>query len=141
MPQKIVVDSSVILKWLYRKDESYFVAADELLKDAVEGKILLFAPELAKYEVGNVLLVAKKLSKEDGIEALDTFFSFPIKFVSDENNLSHDAYFIGSTFGITYYDASFAALAKQENATLVTDNPKHQAKIKNVKVLPLSKYR
>lgn len=42
---------------------------------------------------------------------------------------------------LSNYDASFAALAKRENAVLVTDNPKNQVKIKGVKVVPLEKYK
>ena len=42
---------------------------------------------------------------------------------------------------MTYYDASFIALAKQEDAILVTDNPKHQTKISGVKVVPLGEYK
>lgn len=41
---------------------------------------------------------------------------------------------------ITYYDASFIALAKLENAQLVTDNPKHQGKTTEVKVIALQDY-
>jgi len=42
---------------------------------------------------------------------------------------------------ITYYDASFIALAQQENAIFITDNTKHQGKTSEVKVIPLSKYK
>ena len=48
---------------------------------------------------------------------------------------------IAESAGITYYDASFMALAKQEKATLVTDNPKHQRKIQGIKVIALKNYR
>jgi predicted nucleic acid-binding protein len=41
---------------------------------------------------------------------------------------------------MTYYDASFVALARIENAVLVTDNPKHQAKQLAVKVISLKDY-
>ena len=137
---KIVVDSSVILKWLYREDENHINQADLLLKNAVEKSVTLLAPELAKYEVGNVLLMAKKLSKENGVEVLDIFYSLLICFVPESKEIANETYIIGTQSGNTYYDASFAALAKQENAILITDNPKHQAKIGGVKVLPLEQY-
>lgn len=140
MSPKIVVDSSVILKWLYREDEKYLDQADLLLKNTVEDKVKLLAPELAKYEVGNVLLVAKKLPKNKGKEALETFYSLPIQYVSQSEDLSKESFLIGSNIKITFYDSSFIALAKQENAKLVTDNPKHQQKFPGVKVIPLSKY-
>ena len=139
--KKLVVDSSVILKWLYRKDEKYIEIADQILKDAVDKKIDLLTTELAKYEVGNVLLVAKKLPKELGEEALETFYSLPIQFLVQTEILSKETYKIGTNANITYYDASFIAISRQEDAILVTDNPKHQTKIKNVKVLPLERYK
>ena len=104
-------------------------------------KVILLAPELAKYEVGNVLLMAKKLSKENGVEALDLFYSLPIQFIPEVLETASSTFAIGATWGITYYDASFGALAKQEGAVLITDNPKHQSKISGVKVVPLEKYK
>ncbi len=42
--------------------------------------------------------------------------------------------------GITYYDASFLSLAKQYNATLITQNIKHQGKTKHITVKSLSSH-
>lgn len=138
--RKVVVDSSVILKWLNQKDELYLDQAEALLQDAKEGQIQLLAPELAKYEIGNVLLIGKKLSQEQIEEALDFFFALPIQFFSDSFELANSSAKFGQEAKITYYDASFLALAKQEEATLVTDNPKHQGKSPAVKVLALKDY-
>ena len=90
--------------------------------------------------MGNVLLAAKKLSEKDGKEALDLFYLFPIQFFSETIELAKRTYIIGHKDKLTYYDASFVALAQQEGAVLVTDNPKHQRRIPNVKVIPLEKY-
>lgn len=137
---KVVVDSSVIVKWLNQKDESYLKQAEAVLKDASDGKIELLAPEIAKYEVGNALLAGKKLSYSEGKEALDLLFSLPLSFYLTSFELAQSSYLIADMAGITYYDASFIALAKEEQATLVTDNPKHQGKKLGVKVVPLSEY-
>lgn len=137
---KVVVDSSVIVKWLNQKDEGYLEQAETLLKEARNGKIELLAPEIAKYEVGNALLAGKKLSYSEGKEALDLLFSLPISFYLASFELAQNTYLIADRAGITYHDASFIALAQQEKATLVTDNPKHQRKIKEIKVIPLAEY-
>ena len=137
---KFVVDSSVIFKWLYRTDEKYLEQADRLLQDGYTNKIFLLVPELSKYEVGNVLLMAKKLDAERAKEALEIFYSLPVQFISETIELSRETYAIGNKSGITYYDASFAALAKQEEAVLITDNPKHQQKFPGVKVVSLKEY-
>ncbi|OGM27887.1 hypothetical protein A3D00_01645 [Candidatus Woesebacteria bacterium RIFCSPHIGHO2_02_FULL_38_9] len=141
MFKKIVVDSSVILKWLYREDEKFLKQADFLLQQALDGKVALLAPELAKYEVGNVLLRAKQLYEDQGRETLSVFYSIPIHFVTESFELSKQAFGIGVKSGITYYDAAFVALTKQERATLITDNPKHQTRIPGIKVVPLREYK
>lgn len=139
---KIVTDSSVVIKWLDQKDESYLQQAEYLFLKATKDKtIQLLAPELVKYEVGNVLSVSKKLESKLLSEALEFFYSLPIVFIEDSLALSKMAAEIVEDYKITYYDACFLALAKSENASLVTDNPKHQTKIKGVKVIPLGNYR
>lgn len=139
---KVVVDSSVIVKWLNQKEESNLDQAEKLFLRSVKDKtVQLITPELAKYEVGNVLSVGKKLESNLLNEALEFFYSIPIDFVKDNLSLSTLSSQLTKKYSITYYDASFTALAKQEKATLVTDNPKHQARVRGVKVIPLEKYR
>ena len=41
MLPRIVVDSSVILKWLYRTDEKYLEQADKILQDGYTDKIFI----------------------------------------------------------------------------------------------------
>lgn len=137
---KVVVDSSVIVKWLNQYNEALLVQAESVLLDAKSEKIVLLSPELAKYEVGNVLLASKKLSLSKAREVLEFFYELPITFVPESQELAEFTYKIGQEFNITYYDASFIALAKQENAALITDNPKHQGKTREIKVIPLAEY-
>ncbi|MDE2025304.1 MAG: type II toxin-antitoxin system VapC family toxin, partial [Patescibacteria group bacterium] len=100
----------------------------------------LLAPELAKYELGNVLLKGKQLIPSEAYISLGTVYSLPITFVAESEEMSKDTYHLAFNNGITYYDASFMSLAKQYNATLITDNVKHQGKSGNITVKPLSEY-
>ena len=140
MALKLVIDSSVIVKLLNNVDEDHIQQADKILADALEGKVELLAPELAKYEVGNVLLLKKKLSPAEIEFPIQALYNYPIKFISETEQLAKDTYNLASNAGITYYDASFMSLAKQLDATLVTDNIKHQGKASDIKVLSLSDY-
>lgn len=81
-----------------------------------------------------------KLSISDARISLGTVYTLPIQFVPQTEKQANEAYKIALQTNTTFYDASFVALAKQENAVLVTDNPKHQAKIKEVKVVALKDY-
>ncbi len=138
--QKIIVDSSVIVKWLSEQDEERLEHADKIIKQAQNNKAILLVPELAKYEIGNALVVHKDISIGEASIVFENLFSFPIQFVSQSYELVNETYKIAKNTRITYYDASFMALAKQENAVLVTDNPKHQRKLKGVKVIALKDY-
>lgn len=140
MVKKVVVDSSVIVKWLNVTDEKDLEKSDKLLTDALEGKVELLAPELSKYEVGNVLLLGKKLSPQDLKIPLHTLFVSPIQFISESEELAKETYILAFGLGITYYDASFLSLAKAYNATLVTDNIKHQGKASGIKAISLKDY-
>lgn len=136
----IVIDSSVIIKWLSQDNENLLEEADKILKDVQREHIVLFAPELAKYEVGNVLLFSKNLSPEQAKIVLAKLYNLPLSFVSESEELANQTYTIASDCGITYYDASFISLAKQYGATLITDNIKHQRKDPSIKVIALKDY-
>lgn len=136
----VVVDTSVIVKWLNQDNEDYIEQADKILKDAEHDKIAIIAPELAKYEVGNVLLYGKKLDSKQAQIILTQFYKLPIAFVEDSKLLSEETYEIALTAEVTYYDASFMALARQYNSTLVTDNLKHQGRLDSVKTKAIKDY-
>jgi predicted nucleic acid-binding protein len=139
-PTTVVTDTSVIIKWLNQDNEGCLKQADAILRDVQSGKVTLLAPELAKYEVGNVLLFSKKLSQSQATLVLTYFYKLPISFIEDSEVLSRQtvAYVIDE--GVTYYDASFMALAKQYGADLITDNIKHQGRATDIKVIPLKDY-
>ncbi|TSC86010.1 MAG: PilT protein domain-containing protein [Microgenomates group bacterium Gr01-1014_7] len=135
-----MVDSSIIVKWINTVDEENLMLADNVLKDALEGKIQLLTPELAKYEIGNVLLHSKKLSPGETQIPFHTLFVSPIQFISQSEELAGETYQIAFNLGLTYYDASFLSLARQYNAVLITENIKHQGKSKEVRVISLKDY-
>ncbi len=140
-----VLDSSVIVKWVSSDNENYLDKANTILKDAEKGKINLIAPELAKYEIGNALL-KKSLPTEQAYHSLSIIANLPIRYVPETEDLAMETYKMAQEARLsgnpkfTYYDAAFNALAKSESAELITDNPKHQTKIKGVKVIALKDY-
>lgn len=135
----VVIDSSVTVKWINQIDEKLLNKADKLLLDAQAGFVQLMAPELSKYEVGNAL-VKKNLDLQQAYASLATIYQLPIVFVPETEELGKETYHIAHEARITYYDASFLALAKQINATLVTDNPKHHGKLTDAFVVALEDY-
>lgn len=136
----LVVDTSIIIKWLSQDNEQDLDIADKILENAQSESVTLLAPELAKYEVGNVLLFSKHLTPDQSIIALNQFYNLPVKFIGESKDSAQETFALAYNLGITYYDASFISLAKQYNATLVTDNIKHQGKDPNIKVVALRDY-
>lgn len=137
----LVIDTSVAVKWLNQDNEANAGEADKILVDAKNNHVKLFAPELLKYEVGNELLFGKKISTRDIRDLMNIFYSLPITFIAANPDLASYTYVLAKNLEMTYYDASFLSLAKQYNATLVTENIKHQGKTSEVKVIPLAKYK
>ena len=139
--QKILaVDSSVVVKWLNRDDEANLDQSDKVFSDGRTGKVNVTAPELVKYEVGNALL-NKELNLPAAKVSLSTIYTMPINFFTTDSDLAERTLEIASQTKITYYDATFVALAEKLDATLVTDNTKHQTKVKGVKVIALKDYK
>ncbi|MBI3577462.1 type II toxin-antitoxin system VapC family toxin [Candidatus Gottesmanbacteria bacterium] len=139
-PTKFVVDSSVLVKWVNSQDEQYLQEADALANDCKKGKVILIAPELAKYEVGNALW-KKVLPIPQAQASLGTIYAGPVEFVKQDEAQAMRAMEIAVSSRMTFYDASFVSLAEQRGAKLVTDNPKHQQKVKSVTVVPIKEYR
>lgn len=135
----VVIDSSVTVKWINQVDEKFLDLADKVLTDAQSSSIRLLSPELSKYEIGNALL-KKGLNLRMAYESLAIVYQLPITFVSESEELAKETYRIAQKEGLTYYDASFIALAKQQHALLITDNPKHQGKSTEVEVKSLKDY-
>lgn len=138
--KKLILDSSVIVKWVSSQDEEYLDQADQILRHAQTGKCELYTSELSRFEVANALLKGKGLELPQAKAALVTLYRLPIVFLSETEELAVDAYKLGYRLGITYYDAVFLSIAKKLRTALVTDNIKHQGKATEIKVIPLAEY-
>lgn len=136
---KLVLDSSVLVKWITSREEEQVKKAREILAHFQKGKVRVFAPELTKFEIGNALWKKDIVFSEAAFD-LELFYDFPVEFVSWNLDLAKETIETAIKEKITYYDASFIALAKKFEATLVTDNPKHQKQIAGVKVVSLKDY-
>ena len=136
---KIVLDSSVIVKFIFSEEEDNLKQADALLEDAKSGRLSLLAPSLSKCEVGNVIRF-RKMTEAEKMACWRNFKKLPIKFI--DLNLSDGSLVqtIAGSTNITFYDAVFILLAKKLGVPLVTANPKHQKSFSGVKVVNLKDY-
>lgn len=139
MMKRIVVDASVMVKWIRTEKELLLEQADTLLRDTQKDKIELYAPELAKYEIGNVL-VKRKLKLLEAKSSLATLYHIPINFIPETQELAEQSYTLADKLTITYYDAAYISLAQELSCSLVTENVKHLGKVSTIKVIPLAEY-
>ena len=120
MAPKIVVDSSVLVKWFKRRDEDLVAEAQALL-DAVETRPFeVHVPALLLYEVGNILLLKTALTSAALDAALAHLEALPFSVAPPATPLLKRAARLGRDLGLTFYDASFLALAVELGCPFIT---------------------
>jgi predicted nucleic acid-binding protein len=117
-----VVDASVAFKWLIPDAaEEDVPAAKALLVDHMEGRVEIAVPALLYYEVANILLFGRSRPPvEEAAEALRDLFTLPLVVAGPTPDTADAALRLASHFGLSYYDASYVALAEALNCVLVT---------------------
>ncbi|MEJ5310032.1 MAG: type II toxin-antitoxin system VapC family toxin [Anaerolineae bacterium] len=119
MTSLLVLDTSVVLKWI-RQEEILADRALSILHTYLEGRNRLIVPMLLAYEVANVLRYKPELSTADIALALQSLFDLGLEWVSASSILTQRAMNIARTYDTTVYDAIFAAVAESVGATFVT---------------------
>ncbi len=120
MAAKIVVDSSVLIKWFKTKDEELLMEAQSLLQEVMNRPIEVHVPALLLYEVGNILLLKTKLKPPAVEAALERLEALPFTVAPPATPLLKRAARLGREFDLTFYDASFLALAVELDCPPVT---------------------
>lgn len=120
----IVVDASIILKWVLQKEtESNFALAYKLLEDFINDKSEIHLPELWKYEVGNILAIKEPKHAPSLIDILMDY-AF-IEHALDKNDCKKVIGLQNKIGGCTFYDVAYHYLAIKLDATLITADKKY----------------
>jgi predicted nucleic acid-binding protein len=127
LPRAVVPDASVILKWvLDDEDELFTAAARDLLERSFRDDLNLFVPQLWLYEVGNVL------SRKQPAEAANLLFALRqlrmTEIRLDATAVERTCELTGS-FGVSFYDASYLAVAERQKAVLVTADARFRRRL------------
>jgi predicted nucleic acid-binding protein len=133
---KLVVDSSIALKWFLPEADS--PVARQILEDYQTGKIVLYAPDLIYAEFANVLWKRHRfqgLLIEDAETVLQAFGQLSITTTPSES-LIHVALKLATRHERTVYDMLYVALALNEACPFVTaDHKLFNALSPNFKVM------
>jgi len=120
----VVVDSSVVIKWLV--PEPYSTEARRLLNDYQAGTLTLLAPDLLPAEVGNIIWKKQRfqgMAAADAQIILDAFRALTFTLTSASVLLA-EAYAIAVAHQCSVYDALYVALSVREQCHLVTADQK-----------------
>lgn len=90
--ETFVIDTSVFMKWLNQDNEQNIDEANNILNAVKAGKAELIAPELIKYEIGNVLLKGKKLNPDQAYISLSTAYILPVTFITESEDQAKETY-------------------------------------------------
>jgi len=120
MAPKIVVDTSVLIKWFKTRGEELLIEAARLREEIDRGGIEVHVPALLLYELGNILLVKTRLGPAALDEAVVRLEALPFLVAPPATPLLVRALRLGREFNLTFYDASFLALAVELDCPFVT---------------------
>jgi predicted nucleic acid-binding protein len=120
MAAKIVVDTSVLIKWFKTRDEELLDEARNLLAEIEAQGVQVHVPALLLYEVGNILLVKTRLGLAALDETIERLEELPLVVAPPATPLLKRAVRLGREFSLTFYDASFLALAVELGCPCVT---------------------
>ena len=120
MGAKIVVDTSVLVKWFKTRDEELLDEARDLLAEIEARLVQVHVPALLLYEVGNLLLVKTRLGAAALDEAIERLEDLPLVVAPPATPLLKRAFRLARELSLTFYDASFLALAFELRCPCVT---------------------
>jgi predicted nucleic acid-binding protein len=125
--ENIILDTSVLIKWFFNcdqyNDEKNTDTADSILKQYLNNEIGIIVPELALFEITNVLKNKMKLIKDKDIlsEIIDRIFSLGIVFYINKEILKN-ALDIAILINESVYDCIFISTAAYFNSKMITDD-------------------
>jgi predicted nucleic acid-binding protein len=118
-PATLVVDSSVAVKWFLSETEPHVDRALTLLESHLAERVRLEAPDHLRLEVLSALL-HRGLTPDEVQSVAVMLDGFRLSWHRTSAPLAASAADIASRHGLTFYDATFAALALELDAELVT---------------------
>ncbi len=133
----IVLDASVVLKWIFGGEED-----EEKAKHYQKGHIaeeeVVAVPNLLFYEIANVLAIKTRLSAKDAAEAFSLIWNFDLEVFSFGLDEFLEGITLSRKYGITLYDAAYIGLARKLGCPFVTADRRLYEKargLREVKIL------
>jgi predicted nucleic acid-binding protein len=119
MTVRLVLDTSVVLKWV-RQEEVLADRALRLLHDYLDGRNQISVPTLLGYEFANVLRYKADLTTAQVETAVQALFDLDMEWIPPAPVVVRRAVAIARDRDTSVYDATFAAMAESVKAKFVT---------------------
>jgi predicted nucleic acid-binding protein len=130
--EQFVVDASVIVKWFIREPDSE--QALRLHDRYVKGEVQLHAPSLLEYEVLNALVHSRLFSLADLQDASRALLNYGIRLHVLDEERARTTVSLAIESGITVYDASYLALARERGCRFVTADGRLVKRMRDAKM-------
>lgn len=120
MSRILVVDSSVVVKWIIEEPDSYI--ADRVLQKYHDNEVEFAGPELLYAEIGNIVwkkVVFDGISLEEATQAFETLKTIEIDLTAT-STLFDSAFSIATNLKRTFYDSLYLALQTSLDCDFVT---------------------
>ncbi len=132
---RVVVDANIVAMWIL--NEEYSELAVKLRDAYINGKIILYAPPLLRYEIVSVLWKAVKLRRIFGLDqalsALHNLLILSPKIIKLSRKDLRRALSLAIERNITTYDAVYLVLKEKIHGVFITADKKLYSKIKDIK--------
>jgi len=117
---KYVIDTSVAAKLFIVED--YSDKAIEITEAHTKGNLLLSAPTLIVHELGNVFWKHPQINSEKAGAFIERFLDLQINLVDicSDNQLLKNICNVSKSRDVTFYDATYIAMAERDGTKLIT---------------------
>jgi len=132
----IVVDTSVVIKWLF-KDEENRTSAISLYEKHLSATEEIIVSQLLFYEVANVLATKSNITSRTIKRDIDFVYRANLIVYEEEAKELIQSARLAKKYKTSFYDMLYALIAKNKKCALVTadENFVIKTKFKHVKLL------
>ena len=132
----IVLDSSVILQWIFDGEEGHERAIAYRHRHITE-QDLVAIPSLFFYEAANVLATKSGLSSSDASDVFMTFWDFDFEVYDPARENFLNSIVLSKKYGISLYDAAYVESAITLKCNFVTADKSLYDRLKHMKGIRL----
>ncbi|MCL4386239.1 MAG: type II toxin-antitoxin system VapC family toxin [Cyanobacteria bacterium] len=117
--RKFIIDSSVVIKWFYEKNEENLEQANFFFNKSKNGYDIIVAPDLLIYEILNFFKTKKEIPDDDVYTILNEINN-TVSIYGIGNNLFKKAFKIARANDITIYDSIYISLSEELEIPFIT---------------------